>query len=221
MNVKPSFSWVKQLVNRGSHAQTKHNPYRGVVNSNESDDTLYYQHYNDNDVDYYDTDSPEKQKTSLLAKDHLERSPSKPRPISSAFYYESESDLGEVAASPLTDQTSNSYRESISMVDEKPPQIVVESVDMTELDKLKDEADNNLGEVDGEEKKQKNLEFIWEKTQQLARFIKVLILDYFWKVLLILFVRNSFYLSLIVCYFADLTSENADLLHAIYCKFII
>ncbi|KAG2378186.1 hypothetical protein C9374_008329 [Naegleria lovaniensis] len=220
MNVKPSFSWVQRLVNRGSHAQTKHNPYRGAVNSNESDETQYYQHFDDNDVDYYDTDSPEKQKMSLLQKDHLERSPSKPRPISSAFYYESESDLGEVAASPLNDQTSNSYRESVSIVTERPPQIVVESVDMTELDKLKDEADNNLGEVDGEEKKQKTLELVWKKTKQVLNFFKVLILDYFWKVLLILFVRNSFYLSLIVCYFADLTSENADLLHAIYCKYL-
>ena len=130
-----------------------------------------------------------------------------------SIYYtnEEDSDLDVIMSPAMGDQSIHDSVFSDSIRDPT-------NVDMTELDKINDEADNNLGEVECEP--QNTSKRVWVKIKLILQTIKIILFDYIWKVLLILFVRNSFYLSLIVCYFADLTSENADLLHAIYCKLL-
>ncbi|KAL9644447.1 hypothetical protein ABK040_016574 [Willaertia magna] len=66
------------------------------------------------------------------------------------------------------------------------------------------------------EKKEKKLSWL-----TLTKELIIIIFNYFIELLFIFFIRNSFYVSLVILYFADLTSVNADVLHAIYLIFCL
>ena len=146
---------------------------------------------------------------SLLGNDNTRIiSESKP----AAYYNDESEDADEVVMSPMISQSFD----SLSNIETK--EIAGSMVDMTELDRLNDEADNELADVEGDEIEKSTKQVVIAKLKKAWEITKMILVDYVWRVLLILFVRNSFYLSLVVCYFADLTSANADLLHAGYCK---